>query len=93
MGGRYNRPPAATEFFDGDPMAKYHLYIDETTTAALTVVGGLILKGKAPLSQGIMEEAWALPPEAIEEYLKPYADEGVLTPFVFTSWNVEGGAS
>jgi hypothetical protein len=42
--------------------------------------------------EGIMKKAWALPPEAIEEYLKPYAQEGVLTPYVFTSWNVEGGA-
>ena len=42
--------------------------------------------------EAIMEKAWALPPEAIEEYLMPYAEQGVLTPYVFTSWNVEGGA-
>ena len=42
--------------------------------------------------EAIMEKAWALPPEGIEEYLKPYAEQGVLTPYVFTSWNVEGGA-
>ena len=41
--------------------------------------------------EAIMEKAWALPPEAIEEYLKPYEQDGVLTPDIFTSWNVEGG--
>ncbi|MBN1835946.1 MAG: hypothetical protein JW820_08845 [Spirochaetales bacterium] len=43
--------------------------------------------------EAIMEKAWALPPEQIEGYLKPYAERGVLTPYVFTSWNVEGGVS
>jgi hypothetical protein len=43
--------------------------------------------------EGIMKDAWALPPEAIEGYLKPFAEQGVLTPYVFTSWNVKGGAS
>ena len=41
----------------------------------------------------IMEEAWDLPPEAIQTYLEPYKNEGKLTPYVFTSWNVEGASS
>jgi hypothetical protein len=41
----------------------------------------------------IMEKAWELPPEAIEAYLEPYRNEGKLTPYVFTSWNVEGASS
>ena len=49
-------------------------------------------KGDRRQIEAIMEKAWALPPEAIEEYLMPYAEQGVLTPYVFTSWNVEGGA-
>jgi len=40
----------------------------------------------------IMEEAWDLPPEAIQAYLEPYKNEGLLTPYVFTSWNVEGAS-
>ena len=40
----------------------------------------------------IMEEAWELPPEAIETYLESYKEEGTLTPYVFTSWNVEGAS-
>jgi len=41
----------------------------------------------------IMEKAWELPAEAIEAYLEPYKEEGKLTPYVFTSWNVEGASS
>jgi hypothetical protein len=41
----------------------------------------------------IMDKAWKLPPEAIEDYLEPYKNEGKLTPYVFTSWNVEGASS
>jgi hypothetical protein len=41
----------------------------------------------------IMEKAWELPPEAIEAYLESYAAEGEFTPYVFTSWNVEGAGS
>ena len=40
----------------------------------------------------IMDEAWDLPPEAIQAYLEPYKNEGLLTPYVFTSWNVEGAS-
>jgi hypothetical protein len=40
----------------------------------------------------IMDEAWDLPPEAIQDYLEPYKDDGLLTPYVFTSWNVEGAS-
>jgi len=40
----------------------------------------------------IMEKAWELPPEAIQTYLEPYKNEGKLTPYVFTSWNVEGAS-
>jgi hypothetical protein len=41
----------------------------------------------------IMEKAWELPPQEIEVYLEPHKNEGVLTPYVFTSWNVEGASS
>jgi hypothetical protein len=41
----------------------------------------------------IMEKAWELPPETISDYLEPYSAEGKLTPYVFTSWNVQGGRS
>jgi hypothetical protein len=41
----------------------------------------------------IMEKAWDLSPQAIPEYLAPYEQEGKLTPYVFTSWNVEGASS
>jgi hypothetical protein len=41
----------------------------------------------------IMDKAWDLPPEAIQAYLEPYQNEGKLTPYVFTSWNVEGESS
>jgi hypothetical protein len=41
----------------------------------------------------IMEKAWELPPEEIQNYLEPYKNEGKLTPYVFTSWNVEGASS
>jgi heme/copper-type cytochrome/quinol oxidase subunit 2 len=41
----------------------------------------------------IMEKAWDLPPTAIQTYLEPYAEEGKLTPYLFTSWNVEGASS
>jgi hypothetical protein len=41
----------------------------------------------------IMDKAWELPPEAIKTYLEPYKNEGTLTPYVFTSWNVEGARS
>ena len=40
----------------------------------------------------IMEEAWDLPAEAIQAYLEPYKNDGLLTPYVFTSWNVEGAS-
>jgi hypothetical protein len=42
--------------------------------------------------EAIMDEAWSLPPAAIADYLKPYEEQGVLTPYIFTSWNVEGGS-
>jgi hypothetical protein len=41
--------------------------------------------------EAIMDKAWSLPPAAIAGYLKPYEDQGVLTPYIFTSWNVQGG--
>ena len=41
----------------------------------------------------IMDKAWDLPPEAIQTFLEPYKNEGKLTPYVFTSWNVEGASS
>jgi len=43
--------------------------------------------------EGIMEKAWDLPAEAIQIYLEPYKNEGKLTPYLFTSWNVEGASS
>ncbi len=42
--------------------------------------------------ESIMEKAWELPPEAIQAYLEPYSNEGKLTPYIFTSWNVEGAS-
>jgi hypothetical protein len=41
----------------------------------------------------VMEKTWDLPPEAIQDYLEPYKNGGKLTPYVFTSWNVEGASS
>jgi len=41
----------------------------------------------------IMDKAWDLAPTAIQTYLEPYKNEGKLTPYVFTSWNVEGASS
>lgn len=41
--------------------------------------------------EGIMKKAWELPAEAIEPYLAPFKAAGKLSPYVFTSWNVEGG--
>lgn len=41
----------------------------------------------------IMQRAWGLPPETIEAYLEPYVNEGKLTPYLFTSWNVTGGSA
>jgi len=41
----------------------------------------------------IMKKAWDLPPDAVEAYLEPYEKEGKFTPYVFTSWNVEGESS
>ncbi len=41
----------------------------------------------------IMKKTWDLPPEGIEAYLEPHENEGKFTPYVFTSWNVEGGSS
>jgi len=41
----------------------------------------------------IMKKTWDLPPEGIEAYLEPYENEGKFTPYVFTSWNVEGVSS
>jgi hypothetical protein len=38
----------------------------------------------------IMEKAWSLTPEAVEEYLRPFAAQGRLRVEVFTSWNVKG---
>jgi len=43
--------------------------------------------------EGIMDKAWDLPAEAIQTYLEPYKNEGKLTPYLFTSWNVEGASS
>jgi hypothetical protein len=40
----------------------------------------------------IMEKAWALKPEAVEGYLRPYEQQGKLRVEVFTSWNVKGAA-
>ena len=41
----------------------------------------------------IMDEAWDLPPEVIQDYLEPYERDGLFTQYVFTSWNVEGASS
>ena len=41
----------------------------------------------------IMEEAWALAPEAIAAYLESYENQGALTAYRFTSWNVAGASS
>jgi hypothetical protein len=38
----------------------------------------------------IMQMAWELPPETIETYLEQYTNDGKLTPYIFTSWNVKG---
>jgi hypothetical protein len=40
----------------------------------------------------IMEKTWSLKPEAVEEYLRPYQEQGKLRVEVFTSWNVKGAA-
>jgi hypothetical protein len=42
--------------------------------------------------EDIMEKAWALNPEAVEEYLRPFEEQGRLRVEVFTSWNVKGAA-
>jgi hypothetical protein len=41
----------------------------------------------------IMQKTLELPPERIEAFLEPYKNEGKLTPYEFTSWNVEGASS
>jgi len=45
-----------------------------------------------PELERIMEEAWALKPEEVQAYLRPFAEQGRLRVEVFTSWNVEGVA-
>jgi hypothetical protein len=50
-------------------------------------------KASAAQVEDIMEKAWALPLDALPDYLEPYRRDGKLTPYVFTSWNVEGGGS
>jgi hypothetical protein len=47
--------------------------------------------GKEEL-EAIMDKAWAVKPEAVEEYLRPYEEQGKLRVEVFTSWNVKGVA-
>jgi hypothetical protein len=40
---------------------------------------------------GIMEQAGALDPEALQKHLQPYQKEQKLMTYIFTSWNVKGG--
>lgn len=40
---------------------------------------------------GIMEQVWDLPPEAIAAALATHEQAGTLTAYQFTSWNVAGG--
>jgi hypothetical protein len=42
--------------------------------------------------ESIMEKTWSLKPEAVEQYLRPYQEQGKLRVEVFTSWNVKGAA-
>jgi hypothetical protein len=45
--------------------------------------------GKQELD-GIMAKAMELKPEAVEEYLRPFEEQGKIRVEVFTSWNVKG---
>ena len=38
----------------------------------------------------IMARAWEQPLDEIESYLRQYTSDGRLTPYIFSSWNVEG---
>ncbi len=40
----------------------------------------------------LMEKAWSLKAEAVEGYLRPFAEQGRLRVEVFTSWNMKGAA-
>ena len=42
--------------------------------------------------EAIMEKTWSLNPDAVEEFLRPYQEQGKLRVEVFTSWNVKGAA-
>jgi hypothetical protein len=69
----------------------------KTSKAPYRVVDYLIVLPR-PLAiskeelEEIMEKAWTLKPEAVEEYLRPYEEQGKLRGEVFTSWNVKGAA-
>ncbi len=41
----------------------------------------------------IMDKAYALDPVVIQDFLKPYEDQGKFSVYQFTSWNVKKGAS
>jgi hypothetical protein len=43
-----------------------------------------------PELEAIMEKAWSLKPEMVEEYLRPFQEHGKFRIEVFTSWNVKG---
>ena len=45
--------------------------------------------GKEEL-EAIMEKTWSLKPEAVQEYLRPFQEQGKLRVEIFTSWNVKG---
>jgi hypothetical protein len=45
--------------------------------------------GKEELDS-IMEKTWSLKPEAVQEYLRPFQEQGKLRVEIFTSWNVKG---
>ncbi len=67
------------------------------TTAPYWVVDYLVVLpnplaiGKEEL-ESIMDNAMKLKPDAVEAYLKPYAEQKKLRVEVFTSWNVKGVA-
>jgi hypothetical protein len=42
--------------------------------------------------EAIMAKTWSLKPDAVQEYLRPYEEQGKLRAIVFTSWNVKGAA-
>ena len=42
--------------------------------------------------EDIMARAWSVPSGQLEAYLGPFATEGKLTAYSFTSWNVDGGS-